>query len=252
MSRATDVGAAASGAPVDGPGRDVVSDALILIVEDDPTLAATLSFNLRKNGFRVSSSVDGVAAMEEARRSRPDLVLLDLMLPKMDGLEVCRRLRAESSVPILILTAKSEEIDKVVGLEMGADDYLAKPFGMRELIARVRALLRRSSAQSDGGALARIVAGELELDERGRTVRRHGEECALKPKEFDLLFFLAKHAGQVFTREQLLTHVWGYDWIGGSRTVDVHIRWLREKLEPNAATPRHLLTVRGVGYKFVQ
>jgi DNA-binding response OmpR family regulator len=248
MSHATDTSAVAAPGGVD---EDSTSAALVLVVEDDKTLAATVSFNLRKNGYRVVAVADGVAALEEARRSRPDLVLLDLMLPKMDGLEVCRRLRSESDVPILMLTAKSEEVDKVIGLEIGADDYLAKPFGLRELLARVRALLRRvpNRDHADGG---RISAGALQLDSRGRSVLKDGEECVLKPKEFDLLFFLAKNAGQVFTREQLLSNVWGYDWVGGSRTVDVHVRWLREKLEPRPAFPRHLLTVRGVGYKFVR
>jgi DNA-binding response OmpR family regulator len=178
--------------------------------------------------------------------------VLDLMLPKMDGLEVCRRVRAESDVPILMRTAKGEELDRVVGLEMGADDYLTKPFSMRELMARVRALLRRAGAQTAADDSRRITAGSLEMDLRGRTVRRDGEEVQLKPKEFDLLFYLARNAGQVFTREQLLENVWGYEFFGGSRTVDVHVRWLREKLEQDPARPRHLLTVRGVGYKFIR
>ncbi len=224
----------------------------VLVVEDEPSLVATLSYNLRKNGFNVMSSLDGVDGLQAARRARPDIVVLDLMLPKMDGLEVCRRLRAESDVPILMLTAKTEEFDKVVGLEMGADDYLTKPFSMRELMARVRALLRRSSARESTEATTVIAAGSLQLDARGRTVSRAGSEVALKPKEFDLLYFLAKNAGQVFTREQLLEHVWGYDFFGGSRTVDVHVRWLREKVEDRPAQPTHLLTVRGVGYKFVR
>ena len=226
----------------------------VLVVEDEPTLSSTLSYNLRKNGFNVLSAADGVAGLQEARRSRPDLIVLDLMLPKMDGLEVCRRIRADSDVPILILTARSEELDKVVGLEMGADDYLAKPFGMRELMARVRALLRRaSSSTNDGGAGDTTVrVGDIDLESRGRTVRRGQTEIALKPKEFDLVFFLATNAGQVFTREQLLEKVWGYDFFGGSRTVDVHMRWLREKLEKEPGRPAHLLTVRGVGYKFVR
>jgi DNA-binding response OmpR family regulator len=225
----------------------------VLLVEDEPTLASTLSYNLRKNGFKVLSAVDGVAGLQEARRARPDIIVLDLMLPKMDGLEVCRRLRAESDVPILILTAKSEEFDKVVGLEVGADDYLTKPFGMRELMARLRALLRRSAAgRADTDDGTRISTGDLELDARGRSVKRKGMEIQLKPKEFDLLHFLARNPGQVFTREQLLERVWGYEFFGGSRTVDVHIRWLREKLEAQPAQPRHILTVRGVGYKFVR
>jgi DNA-binding response OmpR family regulator len=227
----------------------------VLVVEDEPTLSSVLSYNLRKNGFQVLSAADGVSGLQEARRSKPDVVVLDLMLPKMDGLEVCRRLRADSDVPILMLTARSEELDKVIGLEMGADDYLAKPFGMRELMARVRALIRRSSQRSDPAAAEEttlVRVGDIELDARGRTVRRSDAEIALKPKEFDLVFFLARNAGQVFTREQLLEKVWGYDFFGGSRTVDVHVRWLREKLEADPARPRHLLTVRGVGYKFVR
>jgi DNA-binding response OmpR family regulator len=224
----------------------------VLVVEDEPSLASALSYNLRKNGFNVVSEPDGVAGLQAARRGCPDVVILDLMLPKMDGLEVCRRLRAESGVPILMLTAKSDEMDKVVGLEIGADDYLTKPFSMRELMARVKALLRRGAAHATSDGRATLVAGTLALDGRGRTVRRSGAEVALKPKEFDLLFFLAKNAGQVFTRDQILEQVWGYDFFGGSRTVDVHVRWLREKVEDTPARPRHLLTVRGVGYKFVR
>jgi DNA-binding response OmpR family regulator len=239
-----------------GPGCNSEAVAkTVLVVEDEPTLSSTLSYNLRKNGFEVLSAADGVTGLQEARRAKPDIVVLDLMLPKMDGLEVCRRLRADSDVPILMLTARSEELDKVVGLEMGADDYLTKPFGMRELMARVRALLRRSAHRPDQTAMddATVIrAGGIEFDARGRTVRRGDDEIGLKPKEFDLVFFLAKNAGQVFTREQLLEKVWGYDFFGGSRTVDVHVRWLREKLEVDPPRPRHLLTVRGVGYKFVR
>src|SRR5581483_805980 len=226
--------------------------ATVLVVEDEPSLVATLSWNLRKDGFRVITATDGVAGLQAARAERPDVVVLDLMLPKMDGLEVCRRLRAESDVPVLILTAKGEEVDRVVGLEMGADDYLAKPFGMRELMARIRALLRRSAARVPEAADAPITAGAIVLDPRGRTVRRDGAEVALKPREFDLLLFLARNAGQVFTREQILERVWAYEFFGGSRTDDVHVRWLREKLEADPAHPAHLLTVRGVGFKFVR
>jgi DNA-binding response OmpR family regulator len=224
----------------------------VLVVEDEASLASTLSYNLRKNGFNVMQAYDGVEGLQAARRGNPDVIVLDLMLPRMDGIEVCRRLRADSDVPIIMLTAKSEELDRVVGLEIGADDYLTKPFSMRELMARVRALLRRSGSRMPAEDASQIVAGELALDLRGRTVRRNGAEVQLKPKEFDLLFFLAKNAGQVFTREQLLEHVWGYEFFGGSRTVDVHVRWLREKLEETPGIPQHLLTVRGVGYKFVR
>ena len=224
----------------------------VLVVEDEATLASTLSYNLRKNGFDVITAADGLEGLRAARRDNPDVIVLDLMLPKMDGLEVCRRLRADSDVPVLMLTAKGEELDKVVGLEMGADDYLTKPFSMRELMARVRALLRRAGGRAPQDDDTAITAGEIAMEARGRTVRRDGAEVALKPKEFDLAYFLAKNAGQVFTREQLLEKVWGYDFFGGSRTVDVHIRWLREKLERDPARPQHLLTVRGVGYKFVR
>ena len=224
----------------------------MLVVEDEAALASTLSYNLRKNGFNVVQAADGVAGLQAARRGNPDVIVLDLMLPKMDGIEVCRRLRADSDVPIIMLTAKGEEMDRVVGLEVGADDYLTKPFSMRELMARVRALLRRAGMRGGRQEASRITAGDLELDARGRTVLRHGQQVQLKPKEFDVLFFLAKNAGQVFTREQLLQQVWGYDFFGGSRTVDVHVRWLREKLEADPARPQHLLTVRGVGYKFVR
>ncbi|HEX5480442.1 MAG TPA: response regulator transcription factor [Dehalococcoidia bacterium] len=233
-------------------GADAAAGQTILVVDDEPSLTAALSYNLRKDGFRVITAGDGIAALQEARRERPDLIVLDLMLPKMDGLEVCRRVRAESAVPIIMLTAKGEEMDRVVGLEVGADDYLAKPFGMRELMARVRALLRRAAQHTNDREGRRIAAGELSIDPRGRTVERGGAPVALKPKEFDLLAFLAKSAGQVFTREQILQRVWGYDFFGGSRTVDVHMRWLREKLESDPAHPAHLLTVRGVGYKFVR
>jgi two-component system alkaline phosphatase synthesis response regulator PhoP len=223
----------------------------VLIVEDEASLAATLSYNLRKHGFHVLTAHDGLDGLQTARREQPDIIVLDLMLPRMDGLEVCRRLRAESDVPILMLTARGEETDKVVGLEVGADDYLTKPFGMRELIARVRALVRRSEHRAPPEG-ARLRAGDLELDPRGRVVFRRGEEVALKPKEFDLLAYLMRNAGQVVTREQVLDKVWGYEFFGGSRTVDVHLRWLREKLADDPGRPRHLLTARGVGYKFVR
>ena len=235
------------------PAEAPVAAKTVLVVEDEAALASTLSYNLRKNGFNVISASDGVEGLQIARRDNPDVIVLDLMLPRMDGLEVCRRLRADSDVPILMLTAKGEELDRVVGLEMGADDYLTKPFSMRELMARVRALLRRAGGRGAAGADSqRLAVGDVQLDLRGRTAERAGEEIALKPKEFDLLFFMARNAGQVFTREQLLENVWGYEFFGGSRTVDVHMRWLREKLERDPGSPRHLLTVRGVGYKLVR
>jgi DNA-binding response OmpR family regulator len=224
----------------------------VLVVEDEASLASSLSYNLRKNGFNVVQAADGVTGLQAARSGNPDVIVLDLMLPRMDGIEVCRRLRADSDVPIIMLTAKTEELDRVVGLEIGADDYLTKPFSMRELMARVRALLRRSGTRLSPQDASTITVGSLVLDARGRTVQRDGVEVQLKPKEFDLLHFLARNAGQVFTREQLLEHVWGYEFFGGSRTVDVHVRWLREKLEASPGSPQHLMTVRGVGYKFVR
>lgn len=221
----------------------------ILIIEDEPTLVATLRYNLEHDGYQVASASDGAEGIAAARAQRPDLVLLDLMLPTMDGFEVCRLLRREMSAPILMLTAKSDEVDKVVGLELGADDYVTKPFSMRELLARVRALLRRAEvAPSDEGE--RLVAGELEIDLGRRTASRKGERLSLKPKEFELLLFFLRNRGRAFTREQLLNQIWGYDFVGDTRTVDVHIRWLRQKIEDDPGKPTRLLTVRGVGYRF--
>ena len=227
--------------------------ALILLIEDEESLVSSLSYYLRKNGFNVVSAMTGAAGILAVRAERPDVIVLDLMLPGIDGLEVCRRVRSESNVPIIMLTARAEEMDRVVGLEVGADDYVTKPFSMRELTARIRALLRRSARRDvTSSPTTLVVMSSIEVDPRGRTVRRNGKEIALKPKEFDLLCFLAQHPDQVFTRQQLLGRLWGYDFDGGSRTVDVHVRWLREKLEDDPAQPRHLLTARGVGYKLVR
>ncbi len=227
----------------------------VLVVEDDQTLRSVLEYNLAKEGYRVLTAEDGVEALELARAERPHLVILDIMLPRMDGLEVCRILRKESAMPILMLTARVEEVDKVVGLELGADDYVTKPFGMRELLARVRAMLRRIQVAEgpgvvpDEAGLPLIKAGDLEVDERRHRVSSRGSKIDLTPTEFALLAFLARNAGRVFTRDQLLQNVWGYDYAGDTRTVDVHIRWLRQKIEADPSRPRHLLTVRGVGYK---
>lgn len=229
--------------------------ARVLVVEDDQTLSGVLKYNLSKEGYAVFSAADGAHALEVARSEKPDIILLDLMLPKLDGLEVCRILRKESSVPILMLTAKSEEVDRVVGLEIGADDYVAKPFGVRELMARVRAMLRRrqileqDSTNAQAGA-ALIKSDSLEMDETRHTVFLKGKPLELTPKEFGLLAFLIKNTGQVFKREQLLDKVWGYDYAGDTRTVDVHISWLRQKIEADPQHPQHLITLRGVGYKF--
>jgi two-component system alkaline phosphatase synthesis response regulator PhoP len=238
----------------------------ILVVDDEPVLVETIAYNLQQAGYQVTTAVDGASALEAAHRETPDLVILDIMLPEMDGLEVCRQLRREkntATTPIMMLTAKGEEIDKVVGLEVGADDYVTKPFGRRELLARVRALLRRADyplaseeqpAQETIGEVARpgreLVAGPLRIDLAGRRVHCRGQEIELQPKQFDLLTFLVRNRGTVLTRDQLLQNVWGYDYVGDTRTVDVHVRWLREKLEEDPANPRLIQTVRGVGYCF--
>lgn len=229
----------------------------VLVVEDEPTLVETLEYNLARQGYEVCTATDGLAALEVARRERPDLIVLDIMLPKLDGFEVCRILRREMSVPILMLTARVDEVDKVVGLEMGADDYLTKPFSMRELLARVKALLRRVrldreelAANSEGASAERLAFGDLVIDLARHEVLRQGEPLRLKPKEIDLLIFLARNRGFVLSRDLILERVWGWDFGGGSRTVDVHVRWLREKIEPDPANPTRIVTVRGVGYRF--
>jgi len=223
----------------------------VLIIEDEAALVAALSYNLRREGYVVASAGDGIEGLRLARSSHPALVILDLMLPGMDGVDVCRRLRAQSTVPILMLTAKSDEVDKVVGLEVGADDYMTKPFSVRELLARVRALLRRVEMEREAPPADTVELGDLRLDLRGRQASKCGREIALKPKEFDLLAFLAGHPRQVLSREQVLNEVWGFDFAGVSRTVDVHVRWLRQKIEDDPSRPVRLVTVRGSGYKFV-
>jgi len=228
----------------------------ILVVEDEPALQETLAYNLRRQGYTVEIAGDGNLALEMARRAQPDLVVLDIMLPVLDGFEVCRILRQETSVPILILTARDDEIDRVVGLEMGADDYLTKPFSMREFLARVKAQLRRQRLDREqpeqGPATTKeiLVFGNLTLDLVRREIRLDTQPLAVKPKEFELLLFLAHHRGQVLSRELILERVWGWDFTGGSRTVDVHISWLREKIEPDPAQPVRIVTVRGAGYRF--
>jgi len=221
----------------------------ILVVEDESTLLATLKYNLEREGFQVATAADGESALSLARQRQPDLILLDLMLPGVDGLQVCRILRQEMPAPILMLTAKVEEVDKVLGLELGADDYMTKPFSMRELIARVRALLRRSELQpAAAGDLLR--SGDLAIDARKREARRRDTAIPLKPKEFELLSFFLRNRARAFTREQILNEIWGYDYAGDTRTVDVHVRWLREKIEDHPAKPTRLITIRGTGYRF--
>jgi two-component system OmpR family response regulator len=224
--------------------------AKILVVEDDLNLLATLKYNFMKEGYDVVTAVDGVGALETARREKPDLMVLDVMLPGLSGFEVCRILRKETNVPILMLTAKVEEVDKIVGLEIGADDYMTKPFSMRELLARVGAMLRRAEmARPEPELKSALKMGDLEIDIARHQASLRGKTLELSPKEFDLLAFLAQNKGLVFSREQLLEKVWGYDYAGETRTVDVHIRWLRQKIESEPAKPKVLVTVRGTGYK---
>jgi DNA-binding response OmpR family regulator len=232
-------------------------DNKVLIVEDEPTLLETLEYNLSRRGYQVCTATDGPSAVEMARQEQPDLIVLDVMLPGLDGFEVCRILRPEMSVPILMLTARDEEVDKVVGLEVGADDYMTKPFSMRELLARVKALLRRVridreelAAEGEGTSPERLNFGDLTIDLARCEVLRGGEPLHLKPKEYDLLVFLARNRRIVLSRDLILERVWGWDYGGGSRTVDVHVRWLREKIEPDPANPSRIVTVRGVGYRF--
>lgn len=223
----------------------------ILLVDDEPTLIEALGYNLGKEGYRVVTAMDGVQALEQAQICNPDLVILDLMLPRMDGLEVCRAVRRESTVPIIILTAKDSEVDTVLGLELGADDYLVKPFRLRELLARVKAHLRRAEMPNTRPvrALDRIQFGSILVERDSRKVFRGEQEIVLTLKEYDLLDYLLTNAGKVMSREVLLAKVWGYEYAGDSRTVDVHIRWLREKVEDDPANPRHIKTVRGIGYR---
>jgi len=232
----------------------------ILVVEDEPILRDTIVYNLRAEGYEVLTAGDGATALDTAQRSHPDLVLLDLMLPVLDGLEVCRQLRQRqetTGVPILMLTARADETDKVVGLEMGADDYVTKPFSWRELRARVRALLRRAEPRSSGALSAgqreesRLLSAEdLRVDLDRREVLKGERLIEMPARLFDLLVYIMRHRGMVLTRDRLLEHVWGYDFAGDTRTVDVHIRWLREKVEEDPANPVLVQTVRGVGYRF--
>jgi DNA-binding response OmpR family regulator len=229
----------------------------ILVVEDDTALRETLVYNLSRQDYAVQAVGDGVKALEAARHAAPDLVLLDLMLPGMDGFEVCRILRQEMNVPILILTARDEEIDRVIGLEIGADDYITKPFRMRELMARVKAHLRRErlirqdiGAEHDASAREVLTFENLTIDLGRREALLNGVPLVLKPKEYELLLFLAQHRRQALSRQFLLERVWGWDFAGGTRTVDVHIHWLREKIEADPSQPHRIVTVRGSGYRF--
>ncbi len=224
----------------------------ILIIDDEPMIVESVSYSLKQEGYEVISAGDGVTGMQLAEDEAVDLILLDLMLPGMNGLEVCRSLRHHSNVPIIMLTAKEGEIDRVLGLELGADDYVTKPFSMRELVARIKTVLKRTVAVPAGNeAPPQLLAShELQIDLLGHEVTVKGQVVNLSSKEYELLRILASHPGQVLTREQLLNLVWGNDFYGDDRTVDVHIRWLREKIEEDPGNPQYILTVRGVGYKF--
>lgn len=229
----------------------------ILIVEDEFALRETLLYKLQKEGFTVQTAADGCSAVDIARKLKPDLILLDLMLPQMDGFEVCRILRREMNTPIIMLTARDGESDRVTGLEVGADDYLTKPFSMRELLARVKAQFRRSrlardemNKSSESVNHEKLVFGNLVINITRREVTLDGEVLQLKPQEYNLLLFLAEHKGQLLKREFILERLWGWNYVGESRTVDVHIRWLRQEIEADPQTPKRIVTVRGGGYRF--
>ena len=223
--------------------------ARILVVEDEETLAEAISFLLSKEGFDVAVAATGPEAIEIFDKSGADLILLDLMLPGLSGTEVCRQIRTKSSVPIIMLTAKDSEIDKVVGLELGADDYVTKPYSSRELIARIRAVLRRGEIQDAGGDESTLEVGPVRMDTDRHIITVNGEQVAIPLKEFELLEYLMRNAGRVLTRVQLIDRVWGSDYVGDTKTLDVHIKRLRAKIEKDPANPEFIQTVRGMGYK---
>jgi len=228
-----------------------MAPARVLVVDDEKMVTEVVGRYLEREGFEVALAADGEEALRLAREQSPDLVILDLMLPKIDGLEVCRALRRDSQVPIIMLTAKGEELDRIVGLELGADDYVVKPFSPRELLARIKAVLRRGASGADSHQSGDALRfGELRINPKTRVVEARGERVALTAKEFDLLYFLASSPGQVFTRDQLMNHVWDFVYAGDASTVTVHIRRLREKIEADPERPLFLKTVWGVGYKF--
>jgi len=237
--------------------RGYLAEITILIVEDDRTLRETLQFNLEKEGYKVVVAADGAEALEVFHTTAPGLIILDIMLPVISGLEVCRIVRAEKPVPVIMLTAKTAEVDRVVGLEMGADDYVTKPFAMRELLARIKAVLRRVKTEDEsitrgGKGTNHLEAGNIKVDFSSHSVIRGDKQIELNPKEFELLTLLMSNIGRVLSREQILRKVWGYEYIGNDRTVDVHIRWLRSKVENDPDNPQYIITVRGYGYKFVK
>ncbi len=223
--------------------------ATILLIEDEATVRETLALNLRAEGFEVFTAADGMTGLDLARDESPDLIIMDLMLPKLDGLSICRIVRKESDVPIIMLTARGTEMDRITGFETGADDYVVKPFSLGELMARVRANLRRARA-GQPVQTTRLTATDLTLDLLARRANLRGDELKLTYREFDLLAELMRNHGAVLSRDLLLNSVWGFDYVGDSHTVDVHIRWLREKIELEPSSPRRIMTVRGVGYRF--
>lgn len=231
----------------------------ILIVEDEKILRETLAYNLTNQGFEVVTSGDGNEALEIMRSDPPDLMILDIMLPGLDGFEVCRQVRTRSNIPILMLTARDSEIDRVVGLEVGADDYMVKPFSMRELVARVKAMLRRgkflqeevqTTIPNPNNESRLLIFGDLSIDLDRREILKQGEVLEVRPKEFELFLYMAQNRSKALSRERILEEVWGWNYVGESRTVDVHIRWLRQKIEVDPANPTRLVTVRGSGYMF--
>ncbi len=224
----------------------------ILVVDDEPVFRDTLAFNLRRDGFDVTTAADGLSAVEAFQKTEPDLILLDLMLPGISGIEVCKRVREVSSVPIIMVTAKDDEIDKVVGLEVGADDYLTKPYSYRELLARIRAVLRRSQADLAPAAASEILrAGRIEMDTEAHEVSVAGKKIQMPLREFELLELLLQNADRVLTRNQILDRIWGLNYIGDTKTLDVHVKRIRSKIEEDPSRPAALVTVRGLGYKLV-
>jgi DNA-binding response OmpR family regulator len=225
----------------------------VLLIEDDEGIAEPLIFGLQNEGLAVLHAANGAQGLALARSAQPDVILLDVMLPDVDGFTVCRTVRRESTAPILMLTARGQEMDRVMGLELGADDYIVKPFSFRELLARLRATLRRRQLDWKEGSPAahRLVIGEIILDRTARQLWRRGLPVELSPREFDLIAVMMEHAGEALSRQELLDRVWGEEWIGNPRTLDVHIRWLREKIEEDAAAPSYIETVRGYGYRLV-
>ncbi|NPV81234.1 MAG: response regulator transcription factor [Firmicutes bacterium] len=222
----------------------------VLVVDDEPSIVELIRFNLVREGFKVTAAYSGGGLLDRIRAERPDLVILDIMLPGEDGLTICREIRKESNLPIIMLTAKDSETDKVLGLELGADDYITKPFSPRELIARVRAVLRRSSGEESAETKKQVLkVRDLMLDSEKHLVTLNGRELDLPPKEFELLRILMENLGRVLTREYLLETIWGYEYIGETRTVDVHIRRLRQKIEPDPSQPVYIETVHGFGYR---